>query len=311
MGLPRAARLLALALIGGCCGAGRATLPAGPAPAARSLTLADRCALLGDILTLRVRSAGAEGTWSAAEDESVRRLAEVNEQLVVSATVGQPGAEQPLFSPGERCGDRLSLRLDGSGPGAPPGYLALALAPRGADTFDWRLALAASGQERPPASRPALPLAGTARRGDRGWRVEAAGQNEARARRPLDPEPRRSALASPVPAGRAVAFFEFDTGGDIMGAAAKEAGLVLVVRAGAQEWRQTIASCAEPARGSALGGAVGSIDLAECDGRHEIVSEPGVVRVEKRVGSGGPVTVTTVRLPDPKVRAVAPGSMKP
>ena len=49
--------------------------------------------------------------------------------------------------------------------------------------------------------------------------------------------------------GKAEAFFMLDTGGDQMSSRGKEAGLVVVVRYGAKELRQNVASCREPALG--------------------------------------------------------------
>jgi hypothetical protein len=241
------------------------------------------------------------GSWTPFEDEVVRRLAVAQEKLAVAALVRRAPAAValPLFGPGESCGDRLALQS-----GGPGGRLEITLVPRGPDGFDWTLALAGV---REPGGSSMLPLAGIARRHERSWRLERVEAGVARARRPVEAAPRQSLLAKALPSGRAEAFFELDTGGDIMGAPAKEAGLVLVVRHGAQEWRQTIASCAQPIRGNALGDLAGDhIDQAECDGHFEIVAAPGAVRVERSAGSGAPITVTTVALPDTKARAAVP-----
>ena len=73
-------------------------------------------------------------------------------------------------------------------------------------------------------------------------------------RRPLDDKAVRVPLKTPVAPGRAKAFFKLDTGGDQMTLRPKETGLVVVVRIGGDEYRQTIASCKDPGIGSALGG---------------------------------------------------------
>src|SRR4051794_22235780 len=106
---PLCRRLLMVALLAGCSGA-RARPAGGPtgelASEARSLELSTRCDLVGDILTFRVPSSA--GSWTPFEDEVVRRLAVVQEKLVVAALVRRaPGASAlPLFGPGESCGDR-------------------------------------------------------------------------------------------------------------------------------------------------------------------------------------------------------------
>jgi hypothetical protein len=61
-------------------------------------------------------------------------------------------------------------------------------------------------------------------------------------------------LQTPVPPGRAEAFFMLDTGGDQMTQRPREAELMVVVRMAHDEYRQTIASCRYPGLGSALGG---------------------------------------------------------
>ncbi len=125
-------------------------------------------------------------------------------------------------------------------------------------------------------------------------------------RRPLDTEPVRIRLHTPIPPGRAEAFFKLDTGGDQMTQRPKEAGLMVVVRVGIDEYRQTIASCQDPGLGSALGGGTErELEVAICDGEYWLVSEPGsvsVVRMDKKP-NGEPVT--RFDLPD-SVRAVRP-----
>ncbi len=106
-----------------------------------------------------------------------------------------------------------------------------------------------------------------------------ASQGERRPRT-LDAQPTQSRLQSPLPPGRAEALFRLDTGGDQMTETAREAGLVVVVRVGADEYRQTIASCADPGLGSALGGGTErELEVAICNGEFYLVSEPGLVSV--------------------------------
>lgn len=89
-----------------------------------------------------------------------------------------------------------------------------------------------------------------------------------------------SKLQSPLPAGKAEASFRLDTGADQMTETPREAGLVVVVRVGADEYRQTVASCAEPGLGSALGGGTERVlEVALCNGEYFLISEPGVVTV--------------------------------
>lgn len=104
-------------------------------------------------------------------------------------------------------------------------------------------------------------------------------------KRALDAVPVRIPLAEPLPAGHAEAFFRFETGGDQMTYTKKEVGLMVVVKNGNSEYRQMIASCPDPGRGSALGGGTETVlDVAICDGEYWLMSHPGyvtVVRVEQ------------------------------
>lgn len=125
-------------------------------------------------------------------------------------------------------------------------------------------------------------------------------------RRPLDTKPVRIHLQTSVPPGRAEAFFELDTGGDQMTQRPKEAGLIIVVRVGIDEYRQTIASCHEPSLGSALGGGTErELEVAICDGEYWLVSEPGSVSVVRMDRKPGGEPITRFDLPD-RVRAVSP-----
>lgn len=99
-------------------------------------------------------------------------------------------------------------------------------------------------------------------------------------RRTLNAAPVKVLLKTPLPPGRAEAFFTLDTGADQMTQSRKEAGLVVVVRSENNEYRQTIASCQNPSLGSALGGGTErELEVAICDGEYWLVSEPGVVSV--------------------------------
>ena len=71
-----------------------------------------------------------------------------------------------------------------------------------------------------------------------------------------------------------------DTGGDQMTRTSRQAGLVVIVRVGDDEYRQTIATCPDPGLGSALGGGTErELEVAICNGEFMLVSEPGLVSV--------------------------------
>ncbi|MBI4680999.1 MAG: hypothetical protein HY753_07300 [Nitrospirae bacterium] len=113
-------------------------------------------------------------------------------------------------------------------------------------------------------------------------------------------------LSSPMPAGKAYAYFDIYTGGDQMTSKRKEAGLVFVVRYGSSEFRQTIASCREPGHGSALGGGTErELEMAICDKEYQLISEPGAVFVVRTDEKPGGEQVARFELPV-SVRAVSP-----
>lgn len=109
---------------------------------------------------------------------------------------------------------------------------------------------------------------------------------------------RITALAHPLPPHMAQAFFALDTGADQAGGWRREAGLVVVLRAGAREERRTVASCREPSLGSALGDrAAHVLDIAFCGGEfqlHHDARRLAVVRIEP---AGGQRTVIDLPLP--------------
>lgn len=149
------------------------------------------------------------------------------------------------------------------------------------------LAVACSSAARAPDPGPAVPL-------------------QARSKRSLDATPRRSAFTPALPAGSAQAFFALDTGRDQL-ASAKEAGLELVVRFGATELRQTIASCAEPALGSALGGGTSAVlEVAICGSEIWLQTREGRVFASRVDGPGRETVLATIALPAGVARAVSP-----
>jgi hypothetical protein len=98
--------------------------------------------------------------------------------------------------------------------------------------------------------------------------------------RELDAQPVKTKLQSPLPEGKAEARFSLNTGGDQMSQTSREAGLVVTVRVGEDEYQQTIASCRDPGLGSALGGGTErELEIAICNGEFMLVSEPGLVSV--------------------------------
>lgn len=98
--------------------------------------------------------------------------------------------------------------------------------------------------------------------------------------RALDAQANKTKLQAPLPEGRAEALFSLDTGGDQMTQTSRQAGLVVIVRVGEDEYRQTIATCPDPGLGSALGGGTErELAVAICNGEFMLVSEPGLVTV--------------------------------
>ena len=116
-------------------------------------------------------------------------------------------------------------------------------------------------------------------------------------------------LQQTLPPDRAEAFFALNTGGDQLTTRSKEAGLVVVVRFGDREIRQTIATCSDPALGSALGGGgERELEVAMCNGEYRLISEPGVVQALRVDAQGANEVVASVRLPAAGLRAVKPDS---
>lgn len=101
-----------------------------------------------------------------------------------------------------------------------------------------------------------------------------------RSPRVLDAAPMARTLVPALPQGRVEAGFQMATGQDQMTTKGKEAGLVVVVRQGAQELRQTIASCRHPAMGSALGGGTDEVlAIAICNDEFWLMPKSGAIEV--------------------------------
>jgi hypothetical protein len=125
--------------------------------------------------------------------------------------------------------------------------------------------------------------------------------------RPHDSQPRTSHLSAPLPPGKAEAFFALDTGKDQMTDRSMDAGLVVVVRYASTELRQTVATCRDPALGSALGGGTDTVlEVAGCDGELRLISRPGQVRVERMGKDDASTTIARISLPNSDMRATPP-----
>ena len=126
-------------------------------------------------------------------------------------------------------------------------------------------------------------------------------------KRTVETAPVKHPLKTPLPKGMVEAFFnDLDTGGDQM-SRAREAGMVLVVRMGDAEYRQTIASCRNPVRSTELGGGnARELEVAMCNGEYWLVTEPGLLQVIRK-GNQPEQSITQFKLPD-NVRAVSPAN---
>jgi hypothetical protein len=321
LGVTLLAAIAAAAALGACrrgsprLGEGTAApipawLTAEAAPQAQALTLPDRCNLLATVLMYRApvtgEARGAQGLL--IEKEAVRASQGV--PLAAATVRNRDSPERSLFAVGESCGERLALLSPelAQAPGAQRAFAHVELAPVSPDAFRFELRAA---PVRGPAPLPFSPVEGRVdRREDGEWVASPKGRVASRAARPLDAEPRETKLATPLPPGRAEATFEIDTGGDIMGASPKQVGLAAVVREGATERRQTIASCEEASRGSALGGGEDVLDAAICGAEFRLMARPGMVVVERAPVSEKPVTVAHFPLASPDARASRPSPLE-
>jgi hypothetical protein len=242
--------------------------PPGDARAIAAATLDERCALVATIAT------GSEA-----------RIFE--EALEVKATLASPnGGVRPLFGAEERCSDRMIVGATRSGPadGGLIVWIDLSESDRGGYAFKARGAVSLAGR--------------IAKDADGAWRIDGSASTR-RQPRQLDRTPVVRDLSSAVSSGQAEARFEIDTGGDMMGAAAREAGLAVVFRYDKRELRQVVASCPEAVRGNVLGDLVEPVlDLAGCDGFFRLIHRGGEIIVERDGGDGGATAiVTTISIP--------------
>ena len=138
-------------------------------------------------------------------------------------------------------------------------------------------------------------------------RSDPTGIESDRSLRHLDSQPRTSHLPSPLPSGKAEAFFALDTGQDQMTDRSKAPGLVVVVRYASTELRQMVATCRDPALGSALGGGTDTIlEVAGCDGELRLISQPGQVCVDRIGKDDTSTTIARIPLPKSDMRATTP-----
>ncbi|MCG5052488.1 MAG: hypothetical protein KA712_05975 [Myxococcales bacterium] len=229
----------------------------------------ERCAVVATILTAPL--------WGKEEGSSLDVAIErggAGVPLVAATQITSLGRSPgPLFPETHACSDRLTV--------SPQGRSDAAFQISLARSADETLTFAVSGYGKSASGRLAKDPRGE-------WTIQPP-QTEAREPRTLDAAPVESTLSAPVAPGIAEARFEVDTGGDIMGAPARQSGLVFVVRFGTRELRQTIASCDEVTRGSALGDLDnGVLDIADCGGLFRLVSRKGEVVVEQELEPGAP-----------------------
>jgi hypothetical protein len=138
-----------------------------------------------------------------------------------------------------------------------------------------------------------------------------ASASASRIRRPLDATPRRSVLDTGLPPGIAEASFQLDTGSD-QGSATKQAGLEVVVRFARVELRQTVASCDEPALGSALGGGSnGLLEVALCGAEFWLTTGDGKVIAKRHAEQGSDLEVANIPLPNGIAQATRPKESVP
>jgi len=90
-----------------------------------------------------------------------------------------------------------------------------------------------------------------------------------------------------------------------MNETSREAGLVVAVCVGADEYRQAITTCPDPGLGGALGGGTQrELEVAICNGEYVLVSEPGLVSVIPMENGAEGKAIARFELPS-GVRAVS------
>ncbi|HET8936164.1 MAG TPA: hypothetical protein VFN67_22120 [Polyangiales bacterium] len=239
----------------------------------------------------------AHGALSVFDSTSARQLARRDGRLVAAATLVDvsSGQERSLFARDERCGDALSLVTPGPSDPA-SSFVKLALRPQAESQFSFHVSLDARQQPSAVFSK----LAGVVQASEGSdWKVTFAAAGGAdRKPRPLDAAPVEHALSPPLPAGQVRAGFWIDTGRDLHDGPGMESGLVVIVRYAEREYRQTIASCAEAGRGSALGDVTATVlDTAACGALYRVVFADAAVSVEREAADGSRSIVTRIAVP--------------
>jgi hypothetical protein len=300
--------LLIGSLVSGCAASAAGTLPDARRGSTTNRPLVDRCALVSTILTEpldlsdgRARSFLDLAPAAGAMSEGGR--------LVVAVELSSGNAPaQAFFRAGEACGSRLALVSVGEVSLPSPATTTVHVRLRAESTAAFTFA----GRFEHPSGQPipdgAAPLRGQLDHSASGeWIFSSKSPRAPLMKRELDATPQTIVLHQPLPPGQVEAMFEVNTGGDIMGAPAREAGLVVVVRHDRIERRQTIASCAQVSRGSALGPVEDDvIDMAACGDLFRLVSTGGHVSAERLHADGSREVVSTIDLPDRHMRARRP-----
>jgi hypothetical protein len=245
-----------------------ATLPDAGVPTAKASESADPCTL---VATLLAEPRPEFGGLSAIErPEAARAQQPDGKWLVALSDPAPPGAESPVD-----CGERLALTRWAAPPPAGVEPFALELSPEGSNAYHFTLIIGQRGPT-PTSSEGRLE-----RDEANEWRIAGT---SGRTPRPLDAAPVERALDRPLPKGHAQAWLEFDTGKDTLSTSSLEAGLALTVRWGTRELRQVFASCADGAKGNALGELeTGVLDLAGCGELYRL-RQPDADSAEGRAG---------------------------
>jgi hypothetical protein len=276
------------AVLGCCCLVlACASAPASqPAQSVRPelLPLKQRCDLLASVLT----APHAHGALSIVDSANTQHIAQHSGKLAVAATLKERSTDRSLFAPDEHCGDALSLVAAG------PGSIKLTLSAAGEQRYAFQVS--ANGAQ--PETFPQV--AGTVEANGGAWDVTFAGAVAKQYKpRPLDAAPVQLSLSQPLAAGQARAGFWIDTGRDRHDGAAMESGLVVIVRYGDREYRQTIASCTEAARGSALSAVTARVlDTAVCGAVYRVLVEDAAISVERETADGTRSIVTRIAVPN-------------
>lgn len=273
-----------------------------------NLALADRCALVETILSLQ-GPADAPDPLSLV-DRAILHAGAENLFLRVVAVLTQTDAgPRRVFEAGESCSEQWApLASDRQVDANAQKHLVARLALSPADSGYAFHAQLEVREGEPLKGARGEPISGRVIRNTRGNWQPAPGTLGAPTPRRIDTAPRSGRLQRALEHGRAETWFEFDTGGDQMGGP-NEIGLTAVVRYEDRELRQTVASCNDPSKGSALGDLDETqLDLALCDHPFLLISQPGAVLVQRVEDDGTPSDVARFWLPTAVTRASNPNA---